>query len=184
MGVCPWGFKKPCLARFHDEEWGRPVHGDDELFEFLSLSVFAAGLSYETVLNRRDDLRSAFHGFRIDDVAQMTEEEIASVLSDAGIIRNERKVRAVVSNAVVCRNMQEGGLTLDEFFWSHTGFRTIDNRWSHAEMIPVQTLLSRRLSDEMHRMGFVMTGPVLVYSFLETVGIVNDHLVDCCARIS
>lgn len=184
MNSCPWGLNKANLAKFHEEEWGRPVHEDNKLFEFLSLSVLAAGLSYETILDKRDDLCLAFHDFEIDKVAQMSPEEIERILYDKKMIRNKKKVSAVVCNATVSQKMRANGQTLDDFFWSYTGFRTIDNKWLHAEMIPEQTLLSRKISDEMHERGFIMVGPVLIYSFLETVGIVNDHLIDCQARIS
>ena len=172
------------MAKFHEEEWGRPVHDDNKLFEFLSLSVLAAGLSYETVLDKRDDLRLAFHDFEIDEVAQMSTEEIEGLLRNKRIIRNKKKMSAVVCNARVSREIRANGQTLDDFFWSYTGFRTIDNKWLHAEMIPEQTLLSKKISDDMRERGFIMVGPVLIYSFLETVGIVNDHLIDCRTRIS
>jgi DNA-3-methyladenine glycosylase I len=168
------------MRRYHDEEWGLPLHDDRGLFELLTLEGAQAGLSWATVLARRDAYRRAFHSFDIEKVASYGEGDVARLLSpDSGIIRNRAKVLATIANArAALVAVQEHG-SLDAFLWSFTGGRPLQNAWSSLSQLPAETEQSRAMSRELRRRGFGFVGPTVCYAFMQATGIVNDHLVSC-----
>ncbi|MCT2591922.1 DNA-3-methyladenine glycosylase I [Streptomyces sp. N2-109] len=177
---CPWGLSAPDYVAYHDGEWGRPVRGDDALYERLCLEAFQSGLSWLTILRRREGFRAAFAGFRIAEVAEFTEEDEARLLGDVGIIRNRAKIRATIANARVAAAMGEGGL--DALIWSHApdpagraAPRTIHD-------VPAITPESTALSKDLKKRGFRFVGPTTAYALIQACGLVDDHLTDCWAR--
>ncbi|MER5478279.1 DNA-3-methyladenine glycosylase I [Streptomyces sp. NPDC002734] len=175
---CPWGLSAPDYLAYHDEEWGRPVHGDDALFERLCLEAFQSGLSWLTILRRREGFRAAFAGFRIAEVAAFTEEDRTRLLADPGIIRNRAKIDATLANAAVLADWKPG--ELDELIWSHAPAprpapRTLAD-------VPAVTPESTALSKELKRRGLRFVGPTTAYALLQACGLTNDHLADCAMR--
>jgi DNA-3-methyladenine glycosylase I len=173
---CRWAGSDPLYLAYHDDEWGRPVRGDDALFEMLTLEGFQAGLSWLTILRKREAFRSAFAGFRIDEVAAFGEPDVERLLGDAGIVRNRAKIEATIGNARAARELEQDGLT--ELLWSYAPPRRKRRLESFAEM-PAKTPESEALSKELRRRGFRFVGPTIVYAFMQAVGIVDDHLAGC-----
>ena len=176
---CPWAGEDPRMVRYHDSEWGRPVHDDRTLFEFLVLEGMQAGLSWATVLNKRENFRRAFDGFDPVIVSRYDEEKIAALLKDSGIIRNRLKIRATISNATRFLSVQEEFGSFDRYLWSFVEGRPVVGRMDRLLSIPVKTELSDRIGKDLERRGFRFVGSTIVYSFLQAVGVVDDHLVDC-----
>ncbi len=178
---CPWALSAPEYLGYHDEEWGRPVHGENELFERLTLEAFQSGLAWLTVLRKRENFRRAFDGFDAERVAGYGSREIDRLLGDAGIIRNRRKIEAAISNAKALREMHAGGERLDRLIWSFApdGERpapeTLDD-------VAASTGESEALAKELKRRGFVFVGPTTLYATMQAVGVVNDHLAECAFR--
>jgi DNA-3-methyladenine glycosylase I len=173
---CWWGNTDPLYIAYHDEEWGRPIRGDDALFEMLALEGFQAGLSWLTILRKRDAFRSAFAGFRIDRVARFGKADVERLLGDAGIVRNRAKIDATIGNGRAAIELGTGGLT--ELLWSHAPGPREGRLQSFAE-IPAQTPESEALSKELRAHGFRFVGPTIVYAFMQAVGMVDDHLAGC-----
>lgn len=175
---CPWGMSAPEYVAYHDTEWGRPVHGDQVIFERLCLEAFQSGLSWLTILRKRENFRKAFAGFDIAAVAAFGDADVARLLADAGIVRNRAKVNAAISNARAALELTDG---LSDFVW-----RYADAAQSAAPRtlsdVPAQTPASTALSKELRKRGFVFTGPVTAYATMQACGLVNDHLADCFAR--
>jgi len=175
---CPWAASEAMIA-YHDREWGRPVHDDRRLFEFLVLEGAQAGLSWETILRKRDNYRAAFDGFDPAKVARFDRRRRAKLLADPGIVRNKLKVAAAVENAKAVLRVQEEFGSLDRFLWQFVGGRTTVNRWREMKQVPAKTAESEMMSRELLRRGFRFVGPTICYAFMQAVGMVNDHLVDC-----
>ena len=173
---CRWAGSDPLYLAYHDEEWGRPLRGDDALFEILTLEGFQAGLSWLTILRKREAFRSAFAGFRIERVAAFGQDDVARLLGDAGIVRNRAKIEATVGNARAALEVGPGGLT--ELLWSFAPPPRPRRLETFAEM-PSQTAESKALSKELRRRGFRFVGPTIVYAFMQAVGMVDDHLAGC-----
>ena len=175
---CPWGLSAPDYVAYHDEEWGRPVHGDQAVFERLCLEAFQSGLSWLTILRKRENFRRAFAGFDIPQVAAFTDADVARLLGDAGIVRNRAKVNAAINNARAALELGEG---LSALLWSYadTGQRPAPKTLAD---VPPQTPASKALSKDLRKHGFVFTGPVTAYASMQACGVVNDHLSDCFAR--
>jgi DNA-3-methyladenine glycosylase I len=175
---CPWGLSTPDYTAYHDEEWGRPVRGDQAIFERLSLEAFQSGLSWLTILRKRENFRKAFAGFDIAAVASFTPDDEARLLADAGIVRNRAKISAVIANARAALDLPVG---LSDLAWSHApepgrpAPRTL-------EEVPGGTPESKALSKALKKHGFVFTGPVTAYAAMQACGIVNDHLAGCFCR--
>jgi DNA-3-methyladenine glycosylase I len=161
---CPWGLSTPDYVEYHDTEWGRPLHGDDALFERVCLEAFQSGLSWITILRRREGFRKAFCGFRIDDVAEFTDTDRERLLADPGIIRNRAKIDASIANARVARALAERATP-----------RTLDD-------VPAVTAESTALAKELKRRGFRFVGPTTAYALMQACGLVDDHLAECHAR--
>ncbi|MBA2808785.1 DNA-3-methyladenine glycosylase I [Streptomyces sp. KM273126] len=176
---CPWALSTEDYVAYHDEEWGRPVHGDDALFERLSLEAFQSGLSWITILRRRPGFRAAFADFKIASVATFTDDDRARLLADAGIIRNRAKVDATLANARVLAEWSPG--ELDELIWSHTPDATRPAPRTLTD-VPAITDESTALSKALKKRGLRFVGPTTAYALMQACGLVDDHLADCTAR--
>jgi DNA-3-methyladenine glycosylase I len=176
---CPWAEAHPLLREYHDTEWGVPLHDDGKLFEFLLLEGFQAGLSWLTVLKKRETLRSALEGFHPERLARWGEAEIARALADRGIIRNRRKIEGAVKNARAFLKVREEFGSFSDYMWRFVDGDPVVNSWRDPSEVPDETPLSRRMSKDLRQRGFRFVGPVVVYSHMQAVGMVNDHLVDC-----
>jgi DNA-3-methyladenine glycosylase I len=174
---CPWGLSAPEYLAYHDEEWGRPVRGDTALFERLSLEGFQSGLSWLTILRKRENFRAAFAGFDAAAVAAFGEQDVARLMADSGIVRNRAKINAVISNARAMRDLPDG---LTSVVWKYAGEEGPAPR-TLAE-VPSATPASKALSAELRRHGFRFTGPVTAYATMQACGVVNDHLAACVCR--
>jgi len=176
---CAWVTADPLYLAYHDDEWGVPVHDERRLFEMLVLEGAQAGLSWITILKRREGYRKAFAGFDPEKVARFTPARIEKLLVDPGIIRNRAKVEAAVANAraVLALRREAGGL--DRLLWSFVGGRPKQNRWSSPGEIPAETPESKAMSKELKRRGFAFVGPTVCYAFMQAVGLVNDHATFC-----
>jgi DNA-3-methyladenine glycosylase I len=179
---CWWCLGSEDLLAYHDEEWGRPLHGERELFERLTLEAFQSGLSWLTILRKRENFRRAFDGFDIEKVAGYGKREIERLLSDAGIVRNRKKIEAAITNAKAAREMHAAGETLDELVWSYAP--DSDSRAAPETLADLESITpdSKALAKELKRRGFVFVGPTTVYATMEAVGVVNDHLAGCVFR--
>ncbi|WP_404789443.1 DNA-3-methyladenine glycosylase I [Streptomyces pristinaespiralis] len=176
---CPWGLSTADYVTYHDEEWGRPVHGDDALFERLCLEAFQSGLSWITILRRREGFRSAFDGFKIASVAAFTEADEERLLADPGIIRNRAKIRATLANAQVLAEWPAG--ELDELIWSYAPGVTRSTPRTIAD-VPAVTDESTALAKALKKRGLRFVGPTTAYALMQACGLVDDHLADCVAR--
>jgi len=174
---CWWCGDDPLYVEYHDREWGRPVHDDTRLFEKICLEGFQSGLSWLTILRKRENFRRAFANFDIGRVAQFSNDDVARLLSDAGIVRHKGKIESTINNARRCQELIAEFGSLDTFVW---GFVTVASA-SSADL-PTQSTESVRLSKELKRRGWSFVGPTTMYAFLQSVGVVNDHLSDCWVR--
>jgi DNA-3-methyladenine glycosylase I len=179
MKRCPWAEGAPELSLYHDTEWGVPVHDDRKHFEFLVLESAQAGLSWLTVLRKREGYRVAFADFDPEQVARYGEAEVERLLGDASIIRNQKKIRATIGNAKAFLAIQKEFGSFDKYLWGFVGDEPVVNAWRAQEELPAVTPLSETLSKEMKRRGFSFLGPTVLYSHLQAVGLINDHLVEC-----
>lgn len=179
MNTCPWHSNDPLMIKYHDTEWGVPVHDDRKLFEFMVLDAFQAGLSWKTILHRREGFRKAFDNFDVKKIAAYDEERIQELLSDTGIIRNRLKVYATVENARHFLEIQKEFGSFDHYIWQFTGYKTIMNYWKRMKDVPVSTLESDAMSKDLKKRGFRFVGTTICYAFMQAAGIVNDHLANC-----
>ncbi len=176
---CEWAGDAPAMVAYHDEEWGVPVHDDRTHFEFLVLEGAQAGLSWSTILNKRDGYRKAFAGFDPAQVARFTPSRVEKLLADPSIVRNRLKVESAVTNARAFLELQDEAGSFDGWLWGFVDDAPVVNGWKRLEQIPAETALSQAVSKELKRRGFRFVGPTIVYAHLQAVGVVNDHLVDC-----
>jgi len=176
---CPWPRDDELYRHYHDKEWGVPVHDDRRHFEFLILEGAQAGLSWETILKRRESYRKAFAGFDPAKVARFTPRKVEALLRDTGIIRNRFKVESAVTNAKLFLKVQEEFGSFDAYIWRFVGGKPIVNRFTSLRQIPPRTKESDTLSDDLYARGFRFVGPVIMYAHMQACGLVNDHLVDC-----
>lgn len=179
---CVWAVRDPLLRDYHDREWGVPLHGDPALFELLSLEGAQAGLSWRTVLARRDAYRRAFQNFDPARVAAMSDAEIVALRDDAGLICHGGKLASVRDNARAALAVAAECGSLDAFLWAFVDGRPVANRWTAPDQVPARTPLSDRLSRELRRRGFRFVGSTICYAFLQASGMVNDHLATCFCR--
>ena len=177
--TCSWPGNNPLMNKYHDEEWGVPVHDDRKLFEFIVLDGFQAGLSWSTILNKRENFRKAFDNFEPEVIAEYSEGKIEDLLQDAGIIRNKLKVRATVTNAKYFLEVQKEFGSFDKYIWQFTDGKTIVNQWKTISDIPVSTNESDAMSKDLKKRGFKFVGTTICYAFMQAAGMVNDHLEDC-----
>ena len=176
---CCWGEVSPLMREYHDTEWGVPVHDDRRLFESLVLGGAQAGLSWGTILNKRENYRRAFDRFDPRRVARFGPEKIGRLLADPGIVRNRQKVASAIHNAGRFLEVQKEFGTFDAYLWQFVGGRPKRNRWRRLSEIPARTPEAEALSADLKKRGFKFVGPTICYAMMQAVGMVNDHLVDC-----
>lgn len=179
--ICPWAAAgaDPLYIAYHNTEWGRPEWDDRALFEKLILDGFQAGLSWITILKKRENFRTAFDGFAPEKIARYTQKDIARLLENAGIIRHRGKIEATIKGAQIWLDMMEKGESFADFCWHHVDGTPTQNSWATAKNVPAQTEMSMVFSKNLKARGFSFCGPVIVYAFAQAVGMVNDHLVTC-----
>jgi len=176
---CPWPGQDPIYVAYHDEEWGVPEYDDRALFEKLVLDGFQAGLSWITILRKRENFRRAFDGFEPAKIARYTPKKVERLMQDEGIVRNRLKIEGTVLSAQAWLKIMEEGPGFSKFLWDFVDGRPKINRFRSSSQIPAETPVSRAMSKELARRGFKFCGPTIVYAFMQATGMVNDHLVKC-----
>jgi len=179
MERCAWLGDDPLMMAYHDDEWGVPLHDDRRHFEFLVLDAFQAGLSWRTVLTKRENFRRAFDGFDPEKIVRYGEAERARLLADAGIIRNRQKVDATIGNARAFLDLQQREGGFDGWVWQFTGGRTIQNAWENLTDLPAKTPEAEAMSRALKAEGFKFVGPTICYAYMQADGMVNDHVPRC-----
>ncbi|MBI5033834.1 MAG: DNA-3-methyladenine glycosylase I [Chloroflexi bacterium] len=179
MQRCEWGGNNPLMIRYHDEEWGVPVHDDRKLFEFLILDGFQAGVSWAIVLNKRKNFRKAFDNFNAKKIAKFDAKDTKRLLNDAGIIRNRLKIAAAITNAQCFLAVQKEFGSFDKYIWQFTGGKTIGNEWKSLKEIPATSKESDAMSKDLKARGFKFVGSTICYAFMQAAGMVNDHTTEC-----
>lgn len=179
---CAWCEKDDLYRNYHDNEWGKPVHDDTTLFEFLILETFQAGLSWHTILKKRENFRKAFDKFEVKKVAAYNDKKLQILIEDAGIIRNQLKIKAAVSNAQAFIKIQEEFGSFSKYIWAFVDGKPIDNQPKNLKDVPATTPLSDALSKDLKKRGFKFVGSTVVYAHMQATGMVNDHLIDCFTR--
>ncbi len=176
---CPWAKNNPLIMEYHDKEWGVPVHDDRLLFEFFILESAQAGLSWNTVLSKRDNYRDAFDNFDPAKIAKYDEKKIEELMNNEGIIRNRQKIMATIANAKAVLEIQKEFKSFDFYIWQFVGGKPFQNKCKTIEEIPSFTEESKKMSKDLKKRGFKFVGPGICYAFMQAVGMVNDHIVDC-----
>lgn len=176
---CTWAGTDPLYVAYHDQEWGVPVHDDLQLFEFLTLESAQAGLSWATILNKRENYRLAFDYFDAEKVARYNKPKLASLLENDGIVRNRLKIEAAINNAQRLLELQSEFGSFDRYLWDFVGGRPLQNSWRSAQQVPTSTPISDQLSNDLKKRDFKFVGPTICYAFMQAIGMVNDHITDC-----
>ena len=176
---CSWPEGDEKMTKYHDEVWGVPVHDDRSLFAKLCLDLMQAGLMWRTILYKQENFYKAFDDFNIETVAGYDEAKYEALMRDAGIVRNQLKIRAIINNAARVLEIQKEFGSFDAYIWSFTNEETIKNSWQSIDEIPASTPLSDTISKDLKKRGFRFVGTTIIYAFLQAIGVVNDHLVDC-----
>jgi len=176
---CPWVNTDPQMIRYHDEEWGVVLHDDRKLFEFLVLDAFQAGLSWSCIIKKRENLRRAFDGFDPVRIAEYTEAKVAELLQDAGIIRNQAKIRGTIANARLFLEVQKQYGSFDKYIWQFTGGQTLQPHRQELKDIPATSPESDAMSAALKKLGFKFVGSTICYAFMQAAGMVNDHVEGC-----
>ena len=176
---CPWPSNDSLMIEYHDKEWGKPLHDDKKLFEFLVLESFQAGLSWRTVLHKRENFRKAFANFDAKEVSKFDKKKFNSLMQDAGIIRNRLKIEAAINNAKCFLQLQKEFGSFDKYVWGFVSHKTIINKPRSLKDLPAKTHISDAMSEDMGKRGFKFRGSTICYAFMQAVGMVDDHLVEC-----
>ena len=176
---CHWVNNEQIYIDYHDHEWGIPLHDDNLLFEFLILEGFQAGLSWITILKKRDNFRKAFDDFKVLRVVKYGEQKLEELMQNSGIIRNKLKIQAAIINAQLFLEIQQEFGSFDKYIWQFTEDKVIVNHWDNPSQIPENTPISDLMSKELKKRGFKFTGTTICYAFMQATGMVNDHLVNC-----
>lgn len=177
---CAWANPaNPRYLAYHDEEWGVPCHDETRLFEMLNLEGAQAGLSWETILNKRDAYRAAFDGWDAEKIARYDEAKVAQLLGNAGIVRNRLKIAAAITNAQAYLRLRDEVGGLDPFLWAYVDGAPIENAWNSRQEVPAKTPLSDRISRDLAKRGFKFVGSTIIYAYMQATGMVNDHCIDC-----
>lgn len=176
---CQWCSSDPLYIDYHDNEWGVPVHDEQRLFEFLTLEGAQAGLSWITVLKKRENYRLALDGFNYKKIANYTQEDVARLLENKGIIRNKLKINSIIKNAKAFINIQQTHGSFDAYIWQFVEGKSIQNNWQSLKDVPAQTAISELISKDLKKQGFNFVGPTICYAFMQAIGMVNDHTTDC-----
>jgi DNA-3-methyladenine glycosylase I len=176
---CPWPSDDSLMIKYHDKEWGVPLHNDRKLFEFLILEGFQAGLSWRTILHKRENFREAFDNFDFNKIAKYNRKKINSLLKNEGIIRNKLKIEAAITNAKAFLQVRKEFGTFDKYIWSFVNGKPIQNKFKSLKELPAKTKLSDKISDDLKKRGFKFVGSTIVYAHMQATGMVNDHVVRC-----
>ncbi|MCU4157295.1 DNA-3-methyladenine glycosylase I [Carboxylicivirga sp. A043] len=176
---CKWSLGSELYVAYHDEEWGVPLHDDDKLFEFLILEGFQAGLSWSTILNKREAFKEAFDGFDAKIIAEYNDTKVSELLQNAGIIRNRLKIKAAIKNARTFLRIQKECGSFDKYIWQFVNYQTIQNHFENESDIPATTNLSDKMSKQLKKDGFSFVGSTICYAFMQATGMVNDHTTSC-----
>jgi len=176
---CQWPGDDPLMIAYHDNEWGVPVHNDRKIFEFMVLDAFQAGLSWRTVLHKRENFKKAFDNFDYEKIARYDEKKYEKLIQDAGIIRNKAKVRATIQNARLFQEVQHEFGSFDKYIWSFVDGKPIQNKFKSMDEIPAKTAQSDAMSKDLVKRGFKFVGSTICYAFMQGAGMVNDHTVEC-----
>lgn len=176
---CSWPGDDPLYVAYHDEEWGVPVYDDQQLFAKLILDGAQAGLSWITILRKRENYYHAFDNFDPEKIARYDDEKFAELMANPGIVRNRQKINAAIKNANACLQIQADLGSFSEFLWTFVGGTPIVNKWASLEQIPAQTIASQAMSQALKQRGFSFVGPTICYAFMQAVGMVNDHIINC-----
>lgn len=176
---CAWVTDSKLYQDYHDDEWGVPVYDDETLFEFLLLETFQAGLSWITILNKRENFRKAFDNFNYQKIANYNQEKYKSLLQDKGIIRNKLKINSAIINAQLFIEVQKEFCSFSKFIWNYVDGKQIVNKFHSVKEVPAKTALSDKISKDLKKRGFKFIGSTTVYAFMQAVGMVNDHTTDC-----
>ena len=176
---CQWCLGDPLYERYHDTEWGVPLRDDQSLFEFLILETFQAGLSWITILRKREHFRLAFDHFDYQKIARYPESKIVSLLKNSGIVRNQLKIRATIHNAQRFIEVQKEFGSFSKYIWAFVADRPLQNQFAHQDFIPATTTLATQISKDLKKRGFKFVGPTVIYAHMQATGMVNDHVVDC-----
>lgn len=176
---CEWNIHDALLTRYHDDEWGEPLHDDRMLFEFLALDGMQAGLSWSIILRKRENFRLAFDNFEIETVARYGDAKIQELLTNPGIVRNQAKIKAIIHNANLVLDICRDYGSLDAYLWGFTGGKTIQNSWQTLAQVPATSPISDAMSKDMVGRGFKFCGSTILYAFMQAAGMVNDHIVSC-----
>ena len=176
---CKWAEYNDLMRKYHDEEWGVPVHDDLLHFEFLILEGAQAGLSWSTILNKRENFRKAFDYFDYNKIAKYTEKKVEELLTNKGIIRNRLKIEATIANAKAFLGVQKEFGSFDMYIWQFVDGKTIINKFKNLEDLPPKTVVSEQISKDLKKRGFKFVGPTIMYAHMQAIGLVNDHLLDC-----
>lgn len=179
MKKCAWALSSKSEEAYHDQEWGVPLHNDRLLFEFLILEGAQAGLSWSTILNKREGYRKAFDNFDAEKIAGYDQKKVAQLLNNPEIIRNKLKVNAAINNARVFLSIQQQHGSFDSYIWQFVQGKTIQNHWQQFEDVPVSTAESKQMSKTLKKDGFKFVGETICYAYMQAVGMVNDHTIDC-----
>lgn len=176
---CPWCLSSELMKKYHDEEWGVPVHDDALHFEYIVLDSFQAGLSWSTILNKRENFRKAFDGFNAEKISRYTEKKIEKLINDTGIIRNRLKIIATITNAKSFLKTQKEFGSFDKYIWQFTKGKVITNKLKSHKQIQASTSISEIMSKDLYSRGFKFVGPTICYAYMQAAGMVNDHLLTC-----
>lgn len=176
---CAWPIGNDLMINYHDCEWGEPLHNDTKIFEFMVLDAFQAGLSWLTIIKKRENFRKAFDNYDVIKIANYTDEDFNRLMNDAGIIRNRLKITATIENAKQYQKVQQEFGSFDSYIWHFTDGKTIVNKWKSLNELPAKTELSDRISKDLLKRGFKFVGSTIIYAFMQAMGIVNDHTIDC-----
>lgn len=177
---CVWANPaNPRYLAYHDEEWGVPCHDETRLFEMLNLEGAQAGLSWETILNKRDAYRAAFDGWDAEKIARYDDAKFAELMGNAGIVRNRLKIAAAITNAQAYLRLRDEAGGLDPFLWAYVDGTPLQNAWNGSKQVPAKTALSDRISKDLAKRGFKFVGSTIIYAYMQATGMVNDHCVDC-----
>jgi DNA-3-methyladenine glycosylase I len=176
---CSWCGEDPLYVAYHDQEWGVPLHDEQKLFEFLILEGAQAGLSWLTILKKRDAYRKAYYQFEIEKVARFNSRSIERLMNNSGIVRNRLKIEASIDNARAFLEVQDEFGSFDDYIWQYVDHRPIQNQWKRLRDIPASTKESKKMSKDLQQRGFRFVGPTICYAFMQAVGMVNDHVTNC-----
>jgi DNA-3-methyladenine glycosylase I len=176
---CTWPSNNALMIEYHDKEWGVPLHDDRKLFEFIILDAFQAGLSWNTILNKRKNFEKAFDNFNAVKISKYDEKKYEALMNDAGIIRNRLKIQATITNAKAFLQVQKEFGSFDKYIWQFTGGKTIVNKWKTLKELPAKTKESDAMSKDLLKRGFKFVGSTICYAFMQAAGMVNDHIVSC-----